>query len=161
MVTAVSGRPPMCNMSPMPWKARRSRWFGQSVVLSALCCAGVLAGAWMMSRDEHRPRSALGGVRVAPQPAAESILDEAEWAPPERSDRWNCIVIHHSGSDRGGAQRFDAWHRTKGWDELGYHFVIGNGTDSGLGEVEVGPRWVTQKHGAHTVTKGDYHNKHG
>ena len=28
--------------------------------------------------------------------------------------------------------------RAKGWDELGYDFVIGNGTDTGDGQIEVG-----------------------
>ena len=129
------------------------------MLLSALCCAAVVAGAWMMSQDRHPP-APRPVARVAPA-VADVVPDESEWVPPERSTRWNCIVIHHSGSDAGGADRFDTWHRTKGWDELGYHFVIGNGTDSGLGEVEVGPRWMSQKHGAHTVTRGDYHNKHG
>src|SRR5579863_9129173 len=55
---------------------------------------------------------------------------DAAWLPPHPSDRWQCIVIHHSASDVGGAERFDRWHRAKGWDELGYHFVIGNGTDT-------------------------------
>ena len=39
----------------------------------------------------------------------------------------------------------DHWHRDRGFDELGYHFVIGNGTNSGDGQIEVGPRWTKQK----------------
>jgi N-acetyl-anhydromuramyl-L-alanine amidase AmpD len=45
-------------------------------------------------------------------------------------------------------------HRAKGWDELGYHFVVGNGTGSADGEVEVGGRWSKQKHGAHCKVMG-------
>ena len=52
-------------------------------------------------------------------------------------------------------------HREKGWDELGYHFVIGNGTGSGDGQVEVGPRWPIQKHGAHTKTLDNRYNLYG
>jgi N-acetyl-anhydromuramyl-L-alanine amidase AmpD len=148
-------------MPAMPWRARRGRYFTRSAALSALGCAAVAAGAWMMARDGTHRRPAVAVGATPPPPHIEERLDESEWSPAERSDRWNCIVIHHSGSDAGGAERFDAWHRTRGWDELGYHFVIGNGTDSEAGEVEVGPRWVSQKHGAHTVTRGDYHNKHG
>ena len=85
----------------------------------------------------------------------------AMWMPPARSDRWRCIVIHHSASEAGGAGRFDGWHREKGWDELGYHFVVGNGTDTALGQVEVGPRWLAQKHGAHCKTDDDFYNQHG
>lgn len=47
---------------------------------------------------------------------------------------------------------FDRFHREKrGWDEIGYHFVIGNGTKSKDGEVEVTPRWEKQRMGAHTL----------
>ena len=41
-------------------------------------------------------------------------------------------------------------------DGLGYHFVIGNGTFTGDGEIEVGYRWRKQIHGAHArVRAGD------
>ena len=32
---------------------------------------------------------------------------------------------------------------------LAYHFVIGNGIDSGDGEIEIGPRWFRQIKGGH------------
>src|SRR4051812_12123184 len=100
--------------------------------------------------------------RRPPAPiAASSFHPETAWIPSQPSDRWECIVIHHSASDTGSADRFDQWHRDKGWDELGYHFVIGNGTDTEDGQVEVGPRWVTQKHGAHTKTPDEFYNQHG
>lgn len=37
---------------------------------------------------------------------------------------------------------------------MGYHFVIGNGSGSGGGRVEVGSRWTKQKHGAHCKIAG-------
>lgn len=49
-------------------------------------------------------------------------------------------------------------------DELGYHFVIGNGTDTPDGKIEVGSRWKQQKHGAHCRVPGDAtneYNEHG
>jgi len=85
------------------------------------------------------------------------------WIPPGGvSDRWKYIVIHHSGGASGNAAQFDRYHRiVKHWNELGYHFVIGNGTGSGDGEVEVGSRWVKQKHGAHCKTPSNEYNDHG
>ena len=39
---------------------------------------------------------------------------------------------------------------------LAYHFVIGNGTSSGDGEIEIGGRWKRQIHGGHVHS--DYLN---
>ena len=52
-------------------------------------------------------------------------------------------------------------HREKGWDELGYDFVIGNGTDTGNGQIEVGSRWTKQKIGAHAKTADNRFNEYG
>lgn len=92
-------------------------------------------------------------------------LDEIEagWRNhvlPARDWRW--IVIHHSSTPAGNAFNFDGFHRnTRGWDELGYHFVIGNGTDSRDGQVEAGSRWQKQKHGAHCATLSRQFNEAG
>ncbi|MCH8854037.1 MAG: N-acetylmuramoyl-L-alanine amidase, partial [Planctomycetes bacterium] len=75
---------------------------------------------------------------------------------------WRYIVIHHSASESGNATQFDRYHRdVRGWNELGYHFVIGNGHGSGNGEIEVGPRWWKQKHGAHCKTPDNRFNDYG
>lgn len=99
------------------------------------------------------------GARNATVAAAASF--PGEWTPPVESARWECIVIHHSASEIGGAERFNEYHRDRGFDELGYHFVIGNGSDTVAGRVEVGPRWTAQKHGAHCKTPDEYYNQHG
>lgn len=67
--------------------------------------------------------------------------------------RWEYIVIHHSATAKGNATRFDYYHKKiKGWEYgLAYHFVVGNGSFSGDGEIEVGNRWKQQIHGAHTA----------
>jgi len=64
---------------------------------------------------------------------------------------WKYIVIHHSASPTGCAAEFDKFHRVnRGWENgLGYHFVIGNGSGSGDGKIEIGNRWVKQLDGAH------------
>lgn len=75
----------------------------------------------------------------------------AVFDPPTSIRPWRFIVLHHSATTNGGLASIDRSHREeRGWDECGYHFVIGNGTESGDGEIEVGGRWLKQKHGAHT-----------
>lgn len=73
------------------------------------------------------------------------------WVPagaPERD--WTAIVIHHSATPTGNAAIFDQWHRERNqWDGVGYDFVIGNGSDSADGKVEVTFRWRQQRTGAH------------
>jgi hypothetical protein len=66
-------------------------------------------------------------------------------------NRWKYLVIHNSATERGNARVFDYYHRNvKGMSEgLAYHFVIGNGSYSGNGEVEVGDRWDRQLAGGH------------
>jgi len=85
----------------------------------------------------------------------------ASWIPPVTARPWRWIVVHHSATTTGGAAAFDKMHRAKGWDELGYDFVIGNGTDTGNGQIEVGPRWVKQKIGAHAKTSDNRFNEYG
>ena len=84
-----------------------------------------------------------------------------DWTPMARANNWQWIVIHHSATATGGAAAFDKQHRGKGWDELGYHFVVGNGTDTRDGHVEVGPRWPRQKWGAHAKTADNRFNDFG
>ena len=75
---------------------------------------------------------------------------------------WRYIVIHHSATEAGSAALFDKWHRGRGWDELGYHFVIDNGDGAPDGRIEVGRRWTIQKWGAHCGgTPGNEYNNYG
>lgn len=39
----------------------------------------------------------------------------------------NKIIIHCSESGFGDVHIIDRWHRERGWDGVGYHFVITNG----------------------------------
>jgi hypothetical protein len=100
---------------------------------------------------------------VKPQPPRVAVAGgiPKEWTPHVPPRSWQAIVIHHSATPAGGAARFDREHREKGWDELGYDFVIGNGTDTADGLVEVGSRWVKQKVGAHAKTPDNWYNEHG
>ena len=77
------------------------------------------------------------------------LVAEYGWEPKAPMLQWDYIVVHHSATRNGSAKLFHKWHLKKGWDGLGYHFVIGNGTSSGDGQVEVGYRWERQITGAH------------
>ena len=37
------------------------------------------------------------------------------------------VIIHCSDSDFGTASVIDGWHKKRGWDGIGYHYVITNG----------------------------------
>ena len=86
----------------------------------------------------------------------------AGWFPPSSLEKkWTAIVIHHSGTEEGNSSIFDKWHRQgRHWEGVGYDFVIGNGTNSGDGQVEVTFRWRQQKTGAHCGgTIGNWANR--
>jgi hypothetical protein len=71
---------------------------------------------------------------------------------PNKVDRpWRYIVLHHSAAASGNYDQIDGEHRkVLGIDGCGYHFVIGNGSGSSDGQIEVSQRWNNQKQGAHT-----------
>jgi hypothetical protein len=84
-----------------------------------------------------------------------------DWFPPSGLEKnWTAIVIHHSATDSGDAAIFDKWHREgNDWEGVGYDFVIGNGTDSDDGQVEVTFRWRQQLTGAHCKTPNNWANE--
>ena len=86
-----------------------------------------------------------------------SVLAEIDNARV-RGGRWKYIVVHNSGTRQGNAAIFDYYHRhTRHMPNgLAYHFVIGNGTSTGDGEIEVGNRWKRQINGGHVHS--DYLN---
>ena len=66
------------------------------------------------------------------------------------SKKWTYIIIHHSATDTGDAYYLNILHRRRGWDGIGYDFVIDNGTKGKQdGAIEVSPRWINQEIGAH------------
>ena len=75
-------------------------------------------------------------------PAVRKAIDEARVA----RNRWKYTIVHNSGTRQGNARIFDYYHRhvRKMPNGLAYHFVIGNGTSSGNGQIEIGNRWVRQ-----------------
>jgi len=101
-----------------------------------------------------------------PTPAAPKKPAAPEWrfinpvrsqieGPKDRLRDWEYIVVHHSGTSGGNAKIFDYYHAEERGMENGmaYHFVIGNGTDSGDGQIEVGNRWRRQIQGGHLASE--------
>jgi hypothetical protein len=98
------------------------------------------------SRYEPAPLA----VPARPAPTRSVVLPDA-WRPPSnvRERAWRYIVIHHMAAPKGSAAVIHRMHKKRGWDGLGYHFVVGNGSLTGDGAVEVGYRWTRQEKGAH------------
>ena len=110
---------------------------------------GEMRLAYARSRPDPLP------VVVAPPPRAADDLSR-EWLPQAAPRAWRYIVIHHMAAPTGSAAVIHRLHLKRGMDGLGYHFVIGNGTITPDGGVEVGYRWRRQTHGAHArVRAGD------
>jgi hypothetical protein len=104
-----------------------------------------------------------------PPPVAAPVSPEEQvgWAPPAMVEdlfRWEGIIIHHSAvPDQGSAADLDRFHKGRGFDGLGYDFVICNGRGAPDGRIDVGWRWTQQREGAHCrVEPGDnnYWNEH-
>ena len=86
-----------------------------------------------------------------------AIRDALDRAPVAKR-RWRYIVVHNCGTRQGNAKIFDYYHLhvRKMPNGLAYHFVIGNGTSSGNGQIEIGNRWTRQINGGHVHS--DYLN---
>jgi hypothetical protein len=81
-----------------------------------------------------------------------AVRAEIDRAPADRRNpQWQFIVVHNSGTRQGNAKVFDYYHRhvRHMQNGLAYHFVIGNGTSTGNGQIEVGDRWRRQINGGH------------
>jgi hypothetical protein len=145
--------------------------FGKSC--AACICLLVLTGC--AYQEEPAPRI-VSGTTVSPpvpvQPRLKVVKPTpdvrqigrnipSDWLPPAGLERqWTAIVIHHSGTSNGNVAIFDKWHREGNfWEGVGYDFVIGNGTDSGDGKVEVTFRWREQRTGAHCKTPDNWANE--
>jgi hypothetical protein len=135
----------------------------------------VVLGLAGCASEESVPQIIYEGATIPsaplpPSPTRPAIVTPPAISPaprawlPSRSERaWSAIIIHHSATDAGNAAIIDKWHREEnGWNGIGYDFVIGNGSNSGDGEVEPTFRWRGQLTGAHTGgTPGNWANEEG
>jgi len=97
------------------------------------------------SAGRRAPRVSLRDA-VTPYVASPDDL----FQPPKADRPWKYVVLHHSANASGGYDQIDRDHRKiLGFEGCGYHFVIGNGTDSPDGQIEIAERWLNQKQGVH------------
>ncbi len=112
-----------------------------------------------LTRPTARPSSARGRSATTRLAPGVTSLDRvrpflkggsAALQPGKAERPWQYIVLHHSAGATGGYDQIDREHRKiLGYEGCGYHFVIGNGTDTPDGQIEVGDRWADQKQGVH------------
>jgi hypothetical protein len=137
--------------SPTPKKKRRWFLFGKRDEDESI----VVQKSGAEDEKDLVPASGGGGVRWQYlTPAVRQAIDDARVA----RNRWKYVIVHNSGTRQGNARIFDYYHRhvRRMPNGLAYHFVIGNGTSSGNGQIEIGNRWVRQLNGGHVHS--DYLN---
>jgi len=117
--------------------------------LSSLTLAGA---GWLLGSAEHllakeQPKEAS---RAKAYPLLAKMTDKIDLITLQR-EKWKHVIGHHSATPNGNAAIFDRYHREVRHMEydLAYHFIIGNGTDSEDGQIEIGPRWTKQLRGGH------------
>lgn len=154
-------------------RARLSVLF--AVVMMLLTVAGCQPSTTFAPPPDFRSPTIRPGIVQPPKPAVAVIPGPARGIgqgfgpmvsggtlkPKAPTRAWKYIIVHHSDTPVGCAARFDSAHRARGWEMLGYDFVIGNGTESRDGLIEVGPRWTHQLIGAHTGTPDHTFNEYG
>jgi len=121
---------------------------------------GVIADRYDVTVAQLKARNGLrsdviqpGQRLVIPERSVVSTVAEITSGLRIERGRWRYVVVHHSGIEDGNAAAYDAAHRRRGMENgLAYHFVIGNGRDSGDGFIEIGPRWLKQLDGGHVRT---------
>ncbi len=145
-------------------------WILQSVLVTAGLVVGCTSPSTPVTElPTHDLDLSVPHGTGSPTPHAFSLQEvpqgadqgQKSWAVSDARP-WRYIVIHHSATKDGNAAQFDIEHRQRGWDCLGYHFVIDNGRGGPDGQIEVGSRWKIQKQGAHTGgTPGNEYNEFG
>jgi hypothetical protein len=137
--------------SPTPKKKHHWFFFGKSDEDDSI----VIQKSGAEGEKNLVPAAGGGGVSWRYlTPAIRKAIDDARVA----RNRWKYIIVHNSGTRQGNARIFDYYHRhvRRMPNGLAYHFVIGNGTSSGNGQIEIGDRWMRQLNGGHVHS--DYLN---
>lgn len=156
----VAGGPSLLAQGARTHKVRRGDTLGKIGVQY-----GVTVTALKIANRLKSDQIMVGQVLTIPggEAAAPSVLAPVIAATSKlriEHGRWRYVVAHHSGIEAGNAKAYGAAHKRRGMENgLAYDFVIGNGRDSGEGEIEIGPRWIKQLDGGHV--RSAFYNAHG
>lgn len=127
-------------------------------IASAWHEAGVRRAA--KEREWAAPQAPPPPPPAAPRAGKGTAVGETEWNVPLKRE-WEGILIHHTATASGNLERIDRNHREeRGWDGIGYDFVICNGDGGADGLVQTTYRWKRQIHGAHAGTGLKRYNEH-
>ncbi len=112
-----------------------------SMTVAALACWAALAGMV----EKHPPPKG----EVLPDTSAIQTLVWPDHLAPNRA--WRYIVIHHTATPSATIEAIERNHVGRGFEGVGYHFVINNGRAPGTADGEIIPtdRWIEQRAGAH------------
>ncbi len=119
----------------------------------------VLSGQRLLVPAHAGSQPAAQRAAPSPQPVAPSSLPRSIQRAINNAEvkpgRWKLIVIHHSGVDTGTVKSMDHYHRDVRHMEngLAYHFVIGNGSGMGNGQIAACHRWAEQLDGGHLASE--------
>lgn len=117
----------------------------------ALLVAMTSVGGLLLALDGNPSPSLDGLALVASTPDTASIEAIYNTREPVGEQQWDGIIIYDSGAMQGSAATLAAEHKSKNLHGLAHHFVIGNGSGQGDGELHVGYRWLMQAPGAHAA----------
>lgn len=155
--------------SRRPAPATRSRSSDQGrrvrVVWISFLGAMTLTGGLLLMLD-GRPVPRIDGLSLSPLAAATGVGSGSsdpvfQTRRPLDRERWQAIVIHHSGSTVGTPASIEREHEARSFKGLGHHFIVGNGSGMDDGQLHLGYRWLDQLPGAHASgANGDWFNQH-
>lgn len=138
----------------------RSRPLSRTKIVWSVLGVGMsLSVALLTILDPGTSAQQSGGVSLSPLMGVQgsSGMDQIfQTTTPIEQSKWDSIVIVHSGTPAGSASDIASEHRELGYDGLGFHFVIGNGSRRMRdGEIHIGYRWIDQLNGAELSGVGD------
>lgn len=125
----------------------------KAVWVSFLGAMTLVGGLLIMIDGKPSPRT--DGLSLSPLAAATTVtsrkLDPVSTGTrvPLNVNKWQAIVIHHSGAAKGDAASIEKDQQGNPAANQGHHFLIGNGNGMDDGQVYFTYRWLDQLSGQH------------